>query len=93
MSGVDGYNSTFFKKTWRIVSPDIVQAVRDFFLRNGSILKQPNSTAITLVPKISNPISVNDFRPISCYNVIFKIISKMLAFRLRRVLNEIIHPN
>lgn len=57
------------------------------------MLKQANSTMITLIPKVAMPESVIDFRPISCCNVIYKTISKILASRLRIILNEIIHLN
>lgn len=90
--GPDGYNSYFFKKTWSIIGNEICYAIQDFFL-NGAMLRQTNSTAITLIPKIMKPQRITDFRPISCCNVVYKMISKILTGRLRGVLDGIIHMN
>jgi len=55
-------------------------------------LKQVNHSVIALVPKSDNVTFAADFRPISCCNVIYKVISKILAGRMANVLHEIINP-
>lgn len=50
------------------------------------MLKQENSNVITLIPKVIRPQQVTYFRPVLCCNVIYKIVSKILFGRLRRVL-------
>jgi len=49
-------------------------------------------TTIVMIPKVKAPEKVTQFRPISFYNVVYKVISKMLAARLRGILPEIIGP-
>lgn len=63
--GPDGYNFGFFKKAWHVIGDEVCTAVSDFFL-NGKLLKSINSTVITLVAKVENPSSIQEYRPIAC---------------------------
>ncbi|KAJ6929615.1 hypothetical protein NC652_013486 [Populus alba x Populus x berolinensis] len=90
--GPDGYTSAFFKKAWSIVGEDFCSAIKDFFA-SGEMLKQINHSTIALVPKSVSANSDVDYRPISCCNVTYKVISKLLAERLVHVLNDIISPS
>jgi len=47
-----------------------------------------NSTFIILIPKKDNLDSLDNFRPISLCNCVYKIISKVIAIRLKRVLSD-----
>jgi hypothetical protein len=51
-----------------------------------------NRTNIALIPKVKNPTRVTEFRPISLCNVMYKVISKVLANRLKKILPLIISP-
>lgn len=88
--GIDGYNVYFFKKCWSIIARDIVEAVRQFF-DTGMLPKELNVALITLIPKHEYVVSVKDFRPIAYCTVLYKIVSKILANRLKRVLDTIIN--
>ena len=87
--GSDGMLPLFYQTYWSDVGMDITQAVLSY-LNSGSILKSINHTFITLIPKVKNPEKVSEFRPISLCNVIYKIVSKVIANRLRPLLNKII---
>ena len=63
--------------------------VNEFFI-SGSFLRGCNSSFISLIPKSSDPIGLNDFRPISLIGCYYKIISKMLADRIKRVIGKVI---
>jgi hypothetical protein len=61
-----------------------------FFLNGGLLDTKLNATNLVLIPKISNPSRVSEYRPISLCNVIYKLISKVLANQLKRVLPSVI---
>jgi len=46
-----------------------------------------------LIPKCKNPSDLGDYRPISLVGCVYKMIAKILANRLKRVLNKIIDIN
>jgi len=52
-----------------------------------------NGFFIALIPKVDGPTKVNEFRPISLLNISMKIITKLLAKRLQRLIQQIIHKN
>nr|GEW84339.1 RNA-directed DNA polymerase, eukaryota, reverse transcriptase zinc-binding domain protein [Tanacetum cinerariifolium] len=51
-----------------------------------------NSAFITLIPKVSNPLFIKDYRPISLIGLHYKIVAKILSNRLSKVVNSIISP-
>ncbi|GKB02393.1 aspartic peptidase, partial [Tanacetum coccineum] len=89
---LDGFSSAFFKKGWNNIGVDVCHAIRDFFV-NGRLLKEINHTFIVLIPKVSTPFKVNDYRPTSCCNVIYKCISKILTNRIINGIKEVVSDN
>ena len=88
----DGFSSWFFKAAWSIIGSDVCAAVSSFF-ESGSMLCEINCTIIALVPKVPNPGSMHDYRPISCCNTIYKCISKIIAARIKQCIPYIISPS
>ena len=80
--GPNGFSSRFFKAAWSIIGSDVSAAVVSFF-NLGSLLREINCTIIALVPKVPNPGSMHDYRPISCCNTIYKCISKIITVRIK----------
>lgn len=85
----DGFSALFFQKCWHIVGSEITQRTLSM-LNQGKLEEGINETVTTLVPKIKQVTSLNDCRPISLCNVVYKTISKVLSNRLKLILNEII---
>ncbi|KAG7546653.1 Zinc finger CCHC-type [Arabidopsis suecica] len=90
--GPDGYSAEFFTGCWSIIGPEVSEAVMEFF-RSGKLLKQWNSTTLVLIPKSTNAVRTTDFRPISCLNTVYKVISKLLSTRLQWLLPQVISPS
>lgn len=76
----DGFPTVFYQDHWATVGRDVCAAVLKC-LNSNNDLSHINVTYITLIPNVKHPRKVSDFRPISLYNVIYKIISKVLANR------------
>ena len=88
----DGMSVIFFQKYLGIVGNDVICMVLNVLNSNISMV-EINRTNITLVPKIKNPTKITDFRPISLCNVVYKLISKVLAKRLKIIIPQIISEN
>ena len=82
--GADGMPALFFKFYWNVIGGEVIEAVTSIFNRRY-MLKEINHSFIALIPKGNNAAFVNRFRPISLCNVLYKIISKILANRLKQV--------
>ena len=87
--GLDGVNALFYQNFWHIVGDIVIAAVLDY-LNSRIMVLEINHTNIVLILNVKNPEKMTDFRPISLCNVMYKIISKVLANRLKRVLPHII---
>ena len=87
--GPNGMSPLFFQHFWSTSSLVVTKTVLDF-LNFGIFPPNFNETHITLVPKIKEPKKITDYRPISLCNVEYKIASKAIANRLKRILPLII---
>lgn len=91
-SGLDGFTGIFLKSCWHIIMEDFYKLCDQFF-EGGLKLESVNEGFITLIPKIASPATVNDFHPITLLNCCLKVITKLLANRLQKIILKIIHRN
>ena len=89
--GPDGFGASFYQQHWTTIKEQLCAAIKDFF-SSGKLLKVFNHTFIALIPKVDNPETTNQFRPISLCNTFYKIVAKILVNRLRPLLERIIYP-
>ena len=87
----NGLPAGFFQHHWEILEGEMSKNILTI-LNSGIMPNSLNLTYITLIPKVKNPMRVSDFRPISLCNVLYKLISKVLANRLKKILPLIISP-
>ena len=87
--GPDGISPIFFQRYWDIVGLYVVDCVLKI-IRTGVMPNGLNDTYICLIPKVNCPQKMMEFRPINLCNVIYKLVSKFLANRLKRVLPNVI---
>ncbi|XP_019462987.1 PREDICTED: uncharacterized protein LOC109361918 [Lupinus angustifolius] len=83
--GPDGFNFSFIKRVWEVVKADIFAMVDDFY-RNGDLVKGSNASFTVLVPKNGCPQGLGDFRLIPLVGCIEKIIFKLLAVRIKKII-------
>ncbi|KAK9938568.1 hypothetical protein M0R45_015297 [Rubus argutus] len=90
--GPDGFPGLFFHKFWDVVNNLVYETSLDF--GSGLVnLSTLNQTHIALIPKIPNPERTSHFRPISLCNNSYKILSKLIANRLKAILPALISHN
>lgn len=87
--GPDGMHALFFQKFWHVIGQDVITFVQNWW--EGNIdLAEINKTCIVLIPKCAEPKCMGDFHPISLCNVFYKVVSKVMANKLKQFLGSII---
>ncbi|KAK3219223.1 hypothetical protein Dsin_013193 [Dipteronia sinensis] len=87
--GPDDLNLNFIKANWKVIQGDFMKFIHEFH-KDGSIVKDLNKTFVALIPKCSHPETMKDFRPISLVGSMYKLLAKVLANRLKVVMNSVI---
>ena len=81
--GPDGFNPAFYKHFWYLIGDGIFMATTSF-LNIGEFPPLLKNNDIVLITKKENPLSMLDLRPKSLCNVLYIIISKVLANSLKK---------
>ena len=87
--GPDGWSVEFFLWFFNLVGLELLRVVEQSRIE-GEVINSINATFITLIPTCEKPLTFADFRPISLYNLIYKLISKIAAIRLKPFLEKAI---
>ncbi|RVW45556.1 Transposon TX1 uncharacterized 149 kDa protein [Vitis vinifera] len=87
--GPDGFTMAFWLFSWDLVKVEIMGFFKEFHER-GRFVKSLNATFLVLVPKRGGTEDLKDFRPISLVGSLYKLLAKVLANRIKKVLGEVI---
>lgn len=90
--GPDGFMAGFYHNYLGIMRSDIMALIEDIFHGKRS-LQHINTTFITLILKIKEATNIQDYRPISYVNTIYKVVSKLLDNRILEVIPELLSHN
>lgn len=78
---LDEFNMDFVKSHWSLLK-GVVMRIFDELFESGSFDKGFKASFITLIPKVPNLSSLNEYRPIGLVGCVYKVIAKMLSKRL-----------
>ena len=79
---LDGWLVEFFLEFFDLMGGDLLNAL-EFSRLSGRVTPSLNSTFLALIPKKDKPVSFVDFRPISLCNLVYKLITKIIALMLK----------
>lgn len=86
------FQCEFFKTTWYVLAHAFIVSVQSVF-RFGFLPKGVNSTILALIPKKIHSMEMREYIPIACCNVLYKVVSKILANRVKMILPRIVSDN
>ena len=83
----DGFTMAFFQKCWNVVEKDVM-AFFDHFHTSSEFERSLNASFLSLIPKKNNALNIKDFLPTNLVGSVYKLLSKVLANRLRLALDK-----
>ena len=88
----NGFTLAFWKNCWEFVKENILEMFKEFYEQNV-FLKSLNNTFFVLLPKKGETEDLRDFRPISLLRGLYKLLAKVLANRLKKVIGKVVSPD
>ncbi|XP_035548719.1 uncharacterized protein LOC108982475 [Juglans regia] len=77
-----GFLAGFYQDNWDVIASEVVYAIKEVLSSRRGVVGI-SETLIALIPKKKHPVLVSEYMPISLCNVLYKIVSKVLANRMR----------
>ena len=90
--GLDGLSVEFYKTFWDKIKYFLVDVFNKSY-EDGILPYSQRTSILTLLYKMEDPLLLGNYRPISLLNVDFKILSSVLAHRLKKVLPKIVNED
>ena len=90
--GPDGFMVAFWQCCWEFVKEEVLEMFKEFHEQNA-FLKSLNNTFLVLLPKKGGAEELGDFRPISLLGGLYKLLAKVLANRIKKVIGKVVSPD
>lgn len=90
--GPDGFPMSFYLIFWEVMKEDIKGMIHEFY-NNQRTERSFNATFVALIPKKVGAFELKDFRPISLISGIYKVLAKLLAERLKKVVDKLVNKH
>ena len=87
----DGFTVAFWQSCWDFAKEEIMEMFKEFH-EHSSFLKSLNNTFLVLIPKKGEAEDLGDFKPISLLGGLYKLLAKVLANRLKKVVGKVVSP-
>ncbi|OMO64495.1 reverse transcriptase [Corchorus capsularis] len=89
--GSDGFHPFFYHRCWGIIGAKLCSTILNI-LEDACMPDSINGTLISLIPKVANPIKIDQFRHMSLCDFPYKVVTKILVNRLKPYLDDLISP-
>ena len=86
----DGFTIAFCQSTWDIVKTNVLEFFQEFF-ESGRFVRSINAIFLVLIPKKLGVEDLKDYRPISLVGSLYKLLAKVLANRLKKVMSKLVN--
>ncbi|RVW60699.1 Transposon TX1 uncharacterized 149 kDa protein [Vitis vinifera] len=90
--GPDGFTLAFWQNSWETVKEDLLGLFKEFHDQN-SFIKSLNHTFLVLIPKKGGGGGFRHYRLISLLGGLYKLLAKVLANRIKKVIGKVISPD
>ena len=90
--GEDGITAEFYKKFWHVIKKEFLEVAK-VIEESKTLCESQCRGIISLLYKKGDRDDIKNWRPITLLNIDYKIIAKVYAERLKKVLPSIIHPD
>ena len=90
--GVDSVPGEFYQELWEDIEFDVFNFVSET-IQEAAIHEELNISKIALLPKSEDRQKIQNFRPISLLNTLYKVVAKVYANRMKPILHHWILPS
>ncbi|RVX18962.1 putative ribonuclease H protein [Vitis vinifera] len=88
----DRFTVAFWQNCWETVKKEVLDMFKEFHEQN-SFIKSLNNTFLVFLSKKGGAEDLGDYRPISLLGGLYKLLAKVLANRLKKVIGKVVSPN